>query len=71
LLPDSLLPYESWINACGSADSTFTFRRSSDLLRVTSHAWHTDTMFVNEFSAGFALVEKRTRRDASATIAIN
>jgi hypothetical protein len=41
----------------------FVFWLFSDLLRATSPACHSDTMFVDEFSAGFSLVEKRARRD--------
>jgi len=47
----------------GSADSVFVFGLLSDLLRVTSPARHADTMFVNEFSAGLALVQKGARGD--------
>jgi hypothetical protein len=48
---------------CGSFDSVFVFGALSDLRRSTSHRCHADTVLVDEFSTGLALVEKRTRSD--------
>ena len=56
LLPYELLAYESSDQRSGIADSVFDLGLLSDLLRVTSHPCHADSMFVNELSAGLALI---------------
>jgi hypothetical protein len=47
----------------GSADGRFFFQRLSGLGCVTIRARDAGTMFVNQLSAGLALIEKRARRD--------
>src|SRR6266851_4361340 len=46
-----------------SAGIVFVVRLLSDLRRATSSARHADAMFVHEFTAGLALVEKCASRD--------